>query len=306
MLSQFREIWSVDFEFGTRAEDGRPLVRCMCAAELRTGRSIQLWEDELAQLKAAPFDIGKNTLITAYAAHAEMSCFIELGWPVPRCILDPFFEFRAITNGRRKKSGTSLLDALAHYGLPYIDAAEKKDMRALAMRGGPYTHAERAALLDYCQQDVDALIQLLPRMLPDMQQFLLGQILFRGRYAIALARMERIGFPLEAAMLQSLRDHRLTMIQAIVGDAVARGCDVFEGTALNHKKLWAWAAEAKVPWPTTPKGKAVLADEALEILAKRYPKIAVIRETLKTRDILSELDDFEAKSSRQKATQHPG
>ncbi len=39
-------------------------------------------------------------------------------------------------------------------------------MRDLAIRGGPFADAERAALLDYCQTDADALARLLPLMLP--------------------------------------------------------------------------------------------------------------------------------------------
>ena len=39
-------------------------------------------------------------------------------------------------------------------------------MRQLALRGGPYSDDERAALLVYCEQDVDGLARLLPPMLP--------------------------------------------------------------------------------------------------------------------------------------------
>ena len=39
-------------------------------------------------------------------------------------------------------------------------------MRELAMRGGPFTADERAALLDYCETDVEALARLFPKMLP--------------------------------------------------------------------------------------------------------------------------------------------
>ena len=41
-------------------------------------------------------------------------------------------------------------------------------MRQLALRGGPWTSEESAALLDYCQTDVDSLKRLLPKMLPSI------------------------------------------------------------------------------------------------------------------------------------------
>ena len=72
----------------------------------------------------------------------------------------------------------------------------------IAMRGGPYTDAERIGLLDYCQTDVDALARLLPRMLPKID---LPRALLRGRYMAAVARMERTGVPIDADTLGGLR-----------------------------------------------------------------------------------------------------
>jgi hypothetical protein len=41
-------------------------------------------------------------------------------------------------------------------------------MQQLALRGGPFTDEERNALLAYCESDVRALENLLPRMLPEI------------------------------------------------------------------------------------------------------------------------------------------
>src|SRR5262249_52433267 len=83
-----------------------------------------------------------------------------------------------------------------------LDAAEKEGMRQLALRGGPYPEAERTALLDYCQSDVDSLAQLLPAMLPGID---LPRALLRGRYMAAAARMEWAGIPVEAETRGRLR-----------------------------------------------------------------------------------------------------
>ena len=91
---------------------------------------------------------------------------------------------------------------LAHFGLGAIDVAEKADMRALAMRGGPYTEAERVALLNYCESDVVALARLLPAMLPKLD---LPRALLRGRYMAAVAGMESTGVPIDVATLNRLR-----------------------------------------------------------------------------------------------------
>ena len=49
----FREIWACDFEF-TAPEGERPKPLCMVAIEMRTGREVKLWADELTRLHEAP------------------------------------------------------------------------------------------------------------------------------------------------------------------------------------------------------------------------------------------------------------
>jgi hypothetical protein len=41
---------------------------------------------------------------------------------------------------------------------------EKTTMRDSVLTGGPWTGDEQAAILDYCQEDVEALLRLLPAM----------------------------------------------------------------------------------------------------------------------------------------------
>ena len=77
----FREIWACDFEF--RAPPGeRPHPVCMCARELRSGREITLWEDELRQLSAAPFDVGPDLVMLTYSA-APPSFLVSSSWAGP-------------------------------------------------------------------------------------------------------------------------------------------------------------------------------------------------------------------------------
>jgi hypothetical protein len=70
----FREVWAVDFEFnGALGECPRPI--CMVGRELLGGREIRLWRDELLALRRAPFDTGPDSVLVAYYASAEISCF---------------------------------------------------------------------------------------------------------------------------------------------------------------------------------------------------------------------------------------
>ena len=170
MIEQFREIWLVDFEFQTLPGE-RPVPLCLVAREFLSDRLLRVWLDGDRTLQGEtglPFDVGPQSLFVAYYASAELGCHLVLDWPLPERVLDLYCEFRNQTNGCPVSCGNGLLGALAYFGLPAIGASEKAEFRDLALRGGPFTESERNGLLDYCQTDVDALKQLLPKMQPTM------------------------------------------------------------------------------------------------------------------------------------------
>ena len=199
-LDHVRQVWKVDYEFSARPGE-RPIPICLVAQELRSGRVVRLWEEELRRRREPPYAIGPDSVVVAYYASAEMGCHLALGWPLPVFVLDLFAEFRTLTNGLPTPCGAGLLGALAYYGLDGIEAVEKEEMRRLAQRGGPWTTAEREALLAYCQADVTALTKLLPRMVPQLD---LPRGLLRGRYMKAAAHIEHIGTPIDTPALATL------------------------------------------------------------------------------------------------------
>lgn len=223
-MQQFKEIWAVDFEFAAPS-GAASQVRCMVAHELRSGRKIRLWEDELAQLSAPPYAISSDALFIAYYASAEFGCHLSLGWDLPACVLDLFTEFRNLTNGLPTLCGGGLLGALAHFGLSSIDAAEKETMRELALRGGDYTAEERQALLGYCESDVAALARLLPVMLPKID---LSRALWRGNFMKAAAQMEFNGIPINLPMLARLRKHWAQIQDELIAE-IDKDYGVYEG-----------------------------------------------------------------------------
>jgi DNA polymerase I len=178
----FTEIWAFDFEFV--AEPGEnPAPVCLVAWELKSGHKIRLWRDQFGA--TPPYSTAPDALFVAYYASAEIGCHLALDWPLPQLLLDLFTEFRNRTNGIPTGSGNSLLGALAFHGLDGIGAVEKDEMRDLILRGGPWSDAERGAILDYCESDVEALARLLGAMLPliDLPRALLRGGIWRRRLA---------------------------------------------------------------------------------------------------------------------------
>ncbi|MEI6559499.1 MAG: DNA polymerase [Rhodospirillaceae bacterium] len=278
----YREIWAADFEFV--APDGeRAAPVCMVARELRTGRLIRLWRDELLAMPSPPYGTGPDTLFVAYFASAEMSCHLALGWPTPDRLLDLFVEFRASTNGHSTPAGQGLLGALVAHGLDAIAADEKHDMRQLIMGGGPWSEAQRIAILDYCQSDVDALARLLPAMLPGIlarkpsPEIALGQALLRGRYMAAVARMEWAGTPIDLEALERLR----AGWDGIKGRLIAEidcGYGIFDDLTFKSDRFEAWLVRNGIPWPRLPSGALDLTDDTFREIARSVPAVQPLRE----------------------------
>ena len=264
----------VDFEYGS-SPGNPPEIRCMVAREFFSGRTIRLWEDQLKARLKPPFDTGSDCLFVAYLASAEFGCFLALNWFFPSRILDLYVEFKRLTSGIKVPAGRGLLGALAYYGIDSIEAAEKEGMRQLALRGGHYAEQEKGDLLDYCQTDVDALARLLPAMEPAID---LPRALLRGRYMMAVARMENVGTPIDTKALATLREHwddiKLALIKRL---NVGRG--IYEGLSFRTQRFVDYLTVSNIPWPVLESGRPALDDNTFRGMAKLYPaEIGPIRE----------------------------
>ena len=267
----FTEIWAVDFEYV--AEPGEnPSAVCLVAWELRTGRRIRLWRDEFGDLP--PYPTGPDTLVVAYYASAEVSCHLALGWPPPERLLDLYAEFRNQTNGTPTIGGASLLGALAQFGLDGVGAMEKEEMRALIMSGGPWTAAERIAILDYCESDVAALARLLPAMLPKIA---IAPALLRGRYMVAVARMERAGVPIDTATLGHFKSHWAGIQDRLIA-GIDRDYGVFEGRTFKTDRFAGWLRQRGIAWPQLASGRLDLGDDTFREMARIHLAVAPLRE----------------------------
>src|SRR6516164_583459 len=267
----YREIWLVDFEFEAGAGE-RPVPVCLCARELHSGRELRLWQDEFGP--TPPYSTDANSIFVAYYASAELGCHLALGWPAPARILDLFTEFRCSTNGLAVPAGNGLIGALTSYGLDAIGASEKEDMRALVMRGGPWTAEERQKVLNYCMSDVDALARLLPVMAPRID---LPRALLRGRYMGAAARMEYAGVPIDTDTLNKLRQH-WTSIQDKLIERIDADYGVYENGSFRQHRFEAWLERSGTPWPRLESGRLDLEDKTFRQMAKAYPAVAPLRE----------------------------
>jgi DNA polymerase-1 len=267
----YREIWLVDFEFMT-GPGTRPDPVCLVAHEIRTGRTIRLWRNQFGPVP--PYAIDPSALFIAYYASAEIGCHLALGWPKPARILDLFTEFRCIANGLSPPAGYGLMGALAAYGLDGVGTVEKEEMRALVLRGGPWTNEERGAILTYCESDVAALVRLLPAMIRHID---LPRALLRGRYMAAAATMEHHGVPIDVPALHQLRQSWTDIQDQLIADIDA-DYGVYDGRTFKADRFAAWLQRADIPWPRLYTGRLDLSDDAFRQAARCWPIVSPLRE----------------------------
>jgi DNA polymerase-1 len=279
----YAEIWLADTEF-IEPPGERPTPVCLVAQELRSGRILRLWQDELTS--EPPFRTDEGALFVAYAADAELKCMRVLGWPMPARILDLHAEFRARTAGRDNQAH-SLLAALTFYGLPHITSEQKLAGRAAVLKGPPWSPAERRDVLAYCESDVTPMGPLLQRMLPHVgdQRLGLGRALLRGRYMAAVSAMELAGVPLDVPTLTAIRNHKEDIKIDLVRE-VDQAYGVYEGTTFKHDRFEALLDQHEIPWPRTESGRLSLDEKAFRAACDSYPWLHPLREL---RDFLSKL-----------------
>jgi DNA polymerase-1 len=192
---------------------------------------------------------------------------------MPTRILDLFTEFRDRTNGLTTPAGAGLLGALTYFGLDAMGATEKDEMRTLILRGGPWSGDQQGKILDYCEEDVEALERLLPAMLPRID---LPRALLRGRYMAAAASMEHNGVPIDVEMLGLLRRHWGEIQDQLIAAIDLHG--VYDGRAFKVERWANLLSRHGIPWPLLESGQLDLSDDTFRQMAKAYPIVSPYRE----------------------------
>lgn len=265
----------VDFEYHPiDGREGNPIeVICGVFKNTTTGEVVRLWHDDLCRLTAPPFLETPNTILVAYYASAELNCFKVLGWARSMSVLDLYAEFRNHTNGLELIHGRSLIGALQYFGIPATESAHKSEMRALALRGGPYTEQEKADLLEYCTADVQMTQKLLAAMLDAID---LPRALLRGQFCVPLAEMESHGSPVDYAMLRDLRDY-WEPIKAELIRMTDADFQVFENGTFKEDRFARYLATHQIRWPHHESGRLKLDDDTFKDMARAYPQLKPLR-----------------------------
>ncbi len=298
MKPHYREIWVIDFEF-RGPENGKLEILCLVAKEVNNGTVLRLWHNELETLDSAPFGINADTLIIAFYSSAEIRCFLNLGWPIPECLLDLYVELKLFNNGLASPHGSGLLGRALQYGITGVDKSTKEDTRDLILaKGLDVTKAEKQAILDYCQSDVNITADLFtvylrqaPQLFTQNIQHYWQQTLFRSNYMKAVAIIEQHGIPLNQHQLEQITTHRAKIQEKLIKKLDSH--HLYDGITFKRDRFIKYIKDNDMVWPYQH-GIPKLDAKTFKKLARQYPSIkplATLRETL------SKLKDHQLKVS---------
>ncbi len=190
-----------DFEF-VSVKGGTPVPHTLCAIEVRTGKIHKYGPSELAQLDSPPFP-PDHTLI-AFAADAELSCYLALGWPLPESVIDLRVEHMMfdLNTATVEHLGANLEGALAHYGMSHA-VENKTEMQKLAGLRVPEAAENIENLKAYCFEDCVAT----KKLWDVMEAKLDDSSIYRGRYMMAVARIHERGIPFDVETFNLIKEH---------------------------------------------------------------------------------------------------
>jgi hypothetical protein len=175
-----------------------------------------------------------------------------------------------------------LVGGLSHFGLSSIGEKRKDVMRNRILQGWPFNPDEREQILAYCASDIDALAQLLPKLLPHLD---LDIALHWSEFAAVSAAMEHRGVPINMQIFPQLQDKRAW---AFVRDALVPKINAQYGVYVKGKdgdwhfsesQFEGYLARVGIDWPrheTTD--KLDLRSKTFDSMAKAWPEFEELRQ----------------------------
>jgi DNA polymerase I len=286
----FTTVVVVDFEYEVEGGDAHlvrgdlPNVLCMVAhvldANLQHVRTIRTWRGEFGS--TPPFDIGPNTLVVAYTAWAELTCFMVLGWKFPEHVFDLHTAYLAASNvllphnpdELRKRPRKRLADACRTYG---IEGWEQIDKEVIArdIGEGRWRDHGQDAVFEYCEEDVRASAVLLSRQLrgrPVSPPANVDLVLHWSNYsAKAVAKIQAKGMPIDVPLWNLVQENKAAVIRELL-----RQFDPSYGSddpiytpdgEWSYARFERWLTSTGVPaWPRLDSGQLDIDGDAFRLM----------------------------------------
>lgn len=262
LTNSFSSVWVVVFADTKRhGEPVRPLA--LAAMETRGGRLVEIGMPKLGGVRNVPFPTGPQCLVVTVEAEVVVGCMLALGWRLPDRLVDLLVEFASMTNGSSASSVGGLAGALLAFGLP----------SAGALVTGTAPDQVRARL--------GAITKLYSAMAAQLD---LGRALLRGRYLVAVARMEATGIPVDRTTIERFQANWPALRRRVI-DIADQDLGVFRDGRFSVPNLIRWLALQRITWPTLVDGRLDLGDDAFNDMARAHEGVRAIKDLRNLGDV---------------------
>ena len=252
----------VDCEY--REVDGRLEVLCVVAQCLQTGRVWKQWLGGVSS-PSPSFPCGSDVILVAHAvAPAEARCMLALAWDFPGGWIDTYAEERVLARGSKPDEGFRLLACCRQRGIQVIADYQKSDMQKLCCRPGDHDLDERRQILDYCETDVTAEVQLYSKISDFID---LPQALLRGQYLAECARIAERGLPVDKSRLKPLLALGNAGLRQLFADHFDDHGILTHGS-LNRLRFEELVMQSGIYWPLTDGGHLKTDKDTLKEIAR--------------------------------------
>lgn len=292
MRRVFKTVVVVDFEYEVDPGD-MPRVLCMVAYVLdeflQHVRTVRWWRSDFGS--KPPFDIGADTLLVAYSAWAEMTCFLSLGWSFPRHVLDLHTAFLATSNvlapwdsdqqKNHKKPRKRVPDACQFYGLRGWENIDK-DVIAKDIAEGNWRKWGREAVIAYCEQDVAMTVKLLRAQIsgvPGIEPIDVPLVIHWSEFgAKAIAQVQSRGMPIDTYRWGLVQENKAEVIAALIrrlDPSFGSPCPIYttEGK-WSYRRFEQWLAyTGAAAWPRLESGRLDIDSDAFRLMASAVPGV---------------------------------
>jgi DNA polymerase I len=337
-LREYRKIWCLDTEFCSRDgvcvyEDqyaritgNPPIPVALAAIEYHSGQRIVLDMEQLAAMKAPPYDISADSLVCCFFGPAEMNVHLALGWPLPANLLDLYAENKNHVNtirervfanpnaefvynyqiGREEMAGADDGDDVPTEQVEHERRTKKKGFglaAALARLGididTAHKEAMRARIMagpPYAPQEMRDILSYctsdtspLKDLLEDLAPTInIDHALHRGDYSEATAVIESRGLPIDPDVTTFLMAHWAEIQHCLVKKMDVWG--IWDGLRFRRERFFQYLVANGIPWPRTESGTLSLEDSRyFKPMSKKHPELYPIRQL---RNTLSQLKTF--------------
>lgn len=254
-ITGFTSIWIIMCGV-TRDSGERVAPGFLAMLDVRTASEHQCGVPKLGTLRRPPYPTGPQALLVTINAEDLLGLHLALGWRMPERIIDLAVEFRKTVNGRRAPAGSCFAGALVWFGLAVGPALIRGDAPDAVRRR---LHAVRA---------------LFERMSPTFDW---GRALLRGRYLVAVARMEKSGVPVDARTLAILTANWCDIAQNLI-KTIDLNFGVYRGGLFQPEAFSTFVDRHQIDWPRDLTGRLDLSEDVFSERARAHAELLPLKE----------------------------